>query len=106
MAATDPKRSFCCRFLVALEQIRAHLRWRRAEAAAEAAVEVGDVAEAGQVGNVAFDLTFEAVQGSWRLFALSIGLAKTPADWQTVAGTPPNGTTTPSKSGQTGGGKK
>jgi hypothetical protein len=33
----------------------------------------------GQPVGIAFDLTFEAVQGSWRLFALSIGLAKTPA---------------------------
>jgi hypothetical protein len=33
----------------------------------------------GQPIGIAFDLTFEAVQGSWRLFALSIGLAKTPA---------------------------
>lgn len=33
----------------------------------------------GQPVGIAFDLTFEAVQGNWRLFALNIGLAKTPA---------------------------
>ncbi|CAN0359618.1 unnamed protein product, partial [Phaeothamnion confervicola] len=33
----------------------------------------------GQPIGIAFDLTFEAVQGNWRLFALSIGLAKTPS---------------------------
>lgn len=32
----------------------------------------------GQPVGIAFDLTFEVVNGSWRLFALSIGLAKTP----------------------------
>jgi hypothetical protein len=32
----------------------------------------------GQPIGIAFDLTFEATQGSWRLFALGIGLAKTP----------------------------
>jgi hypothetical protein len=32
----------------------------------------------GQPIGIGFDLTFEAVKGSWRLFALSIGLVKTP----------------------------
>jgi hypothetical protein len=32
----------------------------------------------GQPVGIAFDLTFEAVHGNWRLFALSIGLAKSP----------------------------
>lgn len=34
----------------------------------------------GQPIGIGFDLTFEAVQGIWRLFALSIGLVKTPPD--------------------------
>lgn len=32
----------------------------------------------GQPVGIAFDLTFEAVHGNWRLFALNIGLAKSP----------------------------
>ncbi|HYD15609.1 MAG TPA: hypothetical protein VEA77_04350 [Hyphomicrobium sp.] len=32
----------------------------------------------GQPVGIGFDLTFEVVQGSWRLFALSVGLVKAP----------------------------
>lgn len=51
---------------------------------------------AGQPVGIAFDLTFEAVQGNWRLFALSLGLAKMP-EVKTSAGTPQQGEATAAK---------
>lgn len=42
----------------------------------------------GKPVGIAFNITFEAVAGHWRLFAMSVGLARIAVDGRTVAGTP------------------